>query len=165
MWDERIDEVARELTAGRVPDRLRANVLARIDKGSTTSAWGVWQMIAVPALVVVFALVMSSLVRHSGQRPPSPKLARQHTQQTVGDRDLPAPAWSVAATTARPSSTVRYAARRRPPSVSTGADDLRLEPMTIAPVRLPALEVAAPAEPEPLGVAPLTLTPLASEGR
>jgi len=175
MWDERIDDVARRLTATPPRADLRARVLARIETGGRLGQrFRAWKPapIAAGIAVIVFALLRAGW--HSHQTPPPAAGTQSNLTEKTPTNIGSAPPANVEMT-AVPSEE-RTA--RRAPAPGLGQTDRAqqalwqdlnedsIKPVAVTPLALEALRLdrIKPPEmiqPRALAVEPISVAPLA----
>jgi len=183
MWDERIDQAAREMTSAEPPSDLRARVRAAIDAGPPRR-WRPFVLVPIAASLVVLIAVAVVVVSRSGlarrlQPGVSPTNVARRLQPSAADSNVarslqPSAADSNVARRLQPSAADSNVARRLQPSGTRRSqpsrppreiDALAPPPVDVAPVPVTSLEA-----PDPLAVPTLTVTsidvaPLSSEER
>lgn len=166
MWDERIDEIARQMTAADAPPDLRARVRTRIDNaGSRRSRRAAWLL---SPFAIAMAIVVALLLRGSQQSSHEPASAARQDVARIPPDTMKGPAAD--ATPASPGIVrppERGRARVQVPAGSAAAGalgPLQLAPLDVEPMQLQAIDKPEIARPETIGVSPLTVAPLASQG-
>ena len=166
LFDARIDAVARQMTIGEPRADLRARVLDRIAAERPRSISVAWRLAFAPlAIVAIAVLVAPELFRsgHSLPSHPTPTfVAGLPRAPHVADAVVKIPNnVSAASRAARP-------VRARLAAPTPGHDELishlQLEPLTVQPMQLPAIEAPQRTPPEAIGLTRLTVVPLSSEG-
>jgi hypothetical protein len=170
MWDERIDDVARQLTEGSAPPSLRARVLDQIEAQSESRRpRRIWiaagSAVAVGLAVLVVVLVLgprdSSKVAETGASapartptmvaPPNPGVA---DAQPASPSLTPAMGATRIARRAQPLAQTRENAERPEDVLLPLPDSIELAPLELA--TLPPSESIAT---EPIAIAVLELEP------
>lgn len=180
MWDDRIDEAARELTRGKPGGDFRARVIARIDEGPAKAGHYVWKWTLVPttaavaiALVIFMSWMEAPIVRPGTTatsdlrlQPELPEIrikpdptnvasmpAINVSGDPVAERLEIARTASAEGTTAKgpDRATALFEEAPRP----AGFESLEPQPLGIAEIQIGALEPPDPVVVEALSVSPL----------
>ena len=161
MWDEQIDEAAREETIGSPGGDFTARILASIEGRNPAEAGSHvrqapdqrrWIWIAAP-LAAAAVLAIALVIDYGGREMPSP--ARDAAMSTRGDVPLPsdrtAPMPSVAVDPGRPprgparpavAAAPSFVSRMLEPGAVDDGDVIVITPLEIAPIQVNAMEIA-----------------------
>jgi len=158
MWDDRIDEAARELTQGSPASDFKARVLERIERegtGTDASSWKRWLvwMTPIAAAAAVFVVMMQD--RDTPEAPvPSTQVATRISEPAAtppAPTRAPAPSLSSRRSPAQ-SSTVSEFEVPIPLELLPGdVEAIVFKPLTTAPIDIAAVDPGDPVIP------PLTL--------
>jgi hypothetical protein len=160
-----IDEAARLVTAGAPSPALRARVLAQLGpQRPRLSSWALTASIAIPAVIVVLAVVWQPAERSRPEpgQTAAPQPAAATADERVRERATPR-------ADVPEASRSRAAAGRRAPVIRLAIDQSALDalappPLKVPPMVLPGMAPTSIAV-QPLGeIAPLAISPLEAEG-
>ena len=164
LFDARIDAVAQQMTVGEPRADLRARVLDRIAAQRPRSISVAWRLSLAPVAIV--AIVLLVVLFRSGHPLPS------HPTPTFVDGPpyVPHVVDAVVKTPPNVSAASRAARLARAPLAAPTPGHaeliahLQMEPLTVQPMQLPAIETPQSTPPEAIGLTRLTVVPLSSEG-
>ncbi len=170
MWDEQIDEVARQMTDGTTEVNLRGRVLNRIEAGSETRPRWTWMGVSVTMVggvaALLFLLVFTRPDRGSvgTQTSPAPPTRATTSAGVAANAQSSGPLQRRGELVIQPAPTARRAARR--PLTFMGAANFTEEPLpapdsiALTSLELPELAADEPITTEPIVIAVLELSPI-----
>ena len=170
MWDEsdldrRIDDAARELTAGEAPARFKARVLERIEPQNAPRWTRAWLLSTAAATVCLILVVM--LMRGGGRPDPSPHAIATRDGGAATSVQSVAP--RVTHVAAGPSQAVLTAVRtpgrpaRQAAQPADAIDRLAVAPLSVERMQLTTIQAPEAIAPASLDLVPLVVTPLAAD--
>ena len=166
MWDEQIDDVARQMTEGDVPADLRVRVLGRLEAHSERGPRWIWMVSS--AAVATAILLVIALLRNPQDRgavetqPYAPPSAQTRAPGDAGSLTQPFTPLLATGQFVRPQT----ASGRQPSRSARSMADFMVESLpapdsiALTSLELPALAAADPITTEPIAIAALELRPI-----